>query len=311
MLTLLYPLIRLIVAGLQALPLRAVARLGRWGGGLAYWIDGRHRRVAIKNLTLCFGPERTPEEIRALARENFRRIGECYACGLKTSIMTLDELGPHLTLVGAAPVADSAARKTAPASIVVAIGHFGNFELFSRAGALLPGLRMMTTYRGLRQPVLNRLFQSMRERSGCRYFERRTEAAELKAELNRPGFLLGLLVDQRVAKGGVVLPFFGRDCRTSVAPAVFARRYNAALYSAICYRVGLAQWRVELGEEIPTSHRGAQRPPEDIMRDVNAALEAAVRRDPANWFWVHDRWRMPKPKSPPVETEAAQPPVLP
>ena len=27
------------------------------------------------------------------------------------------------------------------------------------------------------------------------------------------------------------------------------------------------------------------------MRDVNRAFEAAVRRDPANWFWVHRRWK--------------------
>jgi KDO2-lipid IV(A) lauroyltransferase len=30
------------------------------------------------------------------------------------------------------------------------------------------------------------------------------------------------------------------------------------------------------------------------MADVNAAFERAVRRDPANWFWVHDRWRFAK-----------------
>jgi len=27
------------------------------------------------------------------------------------------------------------------------------------------------------------------------------------------------------------------------------------------------------------------------MRDVNGAFETAVRRDPANWFWVHRRWK--------------------
>ena len=31
------------------------------------------------------------------------------------------------------------------------------------------------------------------------------------------------------------------------------------------------------------------------MRAVNRALETAVRRDPANWFWVHNRWRAEKP----------------
>jgi lauroyl/myristoyl acyltransferase len=30
------------------------------------------------------------------------------------------------------------------------------------------------------------------------------------------------------------------------------------------------------------------------MRDINRAFELAVRRDPANWFWVHNRWKMPK-----------------
>jgi KDO2-lipid IV(A) lauroyltransferase len=36
---------------------------------------------------------------------------------------------------------------------------------------------------------------------------------------------------------------------------------------------------------------GKRRAVEDIMRDINARLEIAVRRDPANWFWVHDRWK--------------------
>jgi lauroyl/myristoyl acyltransferase len=29
------------------------------------------------------------------------------------------------------------------------------------------------------------------------------------------------------------------------------------------------------------------------MLEVNTHLEAAVRKDPANWFWVHRRWKKP------------------
>ncbi len=32
------------------------------------------------------------------------------------------------------------------------------------------------------------------------------------------------------------------------------------------------------------------------MLDVNRAFEEAVRRDPANWFWVHKRWKPAKAK---------------
>src|SRR5256885_4896 len=95
-------------------------------------------------------------------------------------------------------------------------------------------------------------------------------------------------------KASFRLPFLGHDCSTSAAPAVFALRYDAVLYTGFCFRTGLAKWRLEAGEEISTHENGRARSSEAIMRDVNRAFEIAVRRDPANWFWVHNRWKMPK-----------------
>jgi KDO2-lipid IV(A) lauroyltransferase len=103
--------------------------------------------------------------------------------------------------------------------------------------------------------------------------------------------VLGFFADQHAGRGGARLPFLGRECSTSLAPAVFALRYRAPLYTAVCYRTGLAQWRVEVGEQIPIEGPEGRRSSSDIMRDVNAALEVGVRRDPANWFWVHNRWK--------------------
>ena len=81
--TLIYLVARAVVAFIQALPLNFVARAGRALGGLAYHLTARYRRVVLQNLTLCFGPEKSPAEIRALARENFRRIGENYLCAIR------------------------------------------------------------------------------------------------------------------------------------------------------------------------------------------------------------------------------------
>jgi lauroyl/myristoyl acyltransferase len=301
----LYLLARACTALLQALPLTWVARLGRWGGGLAFLLDARHRRVAIRNLGMCFAKEKSPAEIRALARENFRRIGENFACAIKTAAMTFEELqGRVLFVVPHLEVKPG----EAPRKIVAAIGHFGNFEMYARFGQFAPAYTSATTYRGLREPGLNRLLQSLRERSGCLYFERRFDAAALKAFMNRPGVILGLLSDQHAGNSGLRLPFFGRDCSTSAAPAVFALRYDCQLVMGICYRTGLARWRIESGPEIPTHLDGKPRPTDAIMLDVNRAFEQAVRRDPANWFWVHNRWKpapAQKARSPIVKTEGA------
>ncbi|HPC60967.1 MAG TPA: hypothetical protein PKX23_09925 [Verrucomicrobiota bacterium] len=289
--TLLYLIARAVVGLIQALPLRCVARLGRLGGMIAYGLDRRHRRVAVENLARCFGRELSPRQIKRLARENFRRIGENFACAAKTAAMTFEELRPHLEFSDPFRVLEHL-RQSPPRGVVGAIGHFGNFELYSRLADFAPHFKCATTYRGLRQPRLDRLLKSLRERSGCRFFERRFEAAALKAFMNQPGVMLGLLADQHAGPHGLRLPFLGQDCSTSPAPALFALRYHCRLYTAICYRVGLARWRIEAGPEIPTTCEDKPRPLADIMRDVNQAFEVAVRRDPANWFWVHNRWKL-------------------
>ena len=290
---LLYPLARLILGVIQSLPLRIVARLGRFGGLVAYALDSRHRRVALRNLEMCFGGEKSHAEIKAIARENFRRIGENFACAAKTAAMDFSEIQAHVEFI--TPPGISTARPgEATDRFVGAIGHFGNFELYARFGQYIRGVKCASTYRALRQPSLNRLMLSMREKSGTFLFERRTEAEALKAAMQTPGILLGLLLDQHAGTGGVIVPFFGKDCSTSASAAVFALRYDCPLHTGICYRVGLAQWRIEPGPEIPTRINGEARPVADITRDINRAFEAAVRRDPANWFWVHNRWKTPK-----------------
>ena len=113
------------------------------------------------------------------------------------------------------------------------------------------------------------------------------------------------LADQHAGTGGIRTPFFGQDCSTTASPAVFALRYNCPLHTGICYRVGLAKWRIELGAEIPTRQEGKARSVEAITRDVNRAFEAAVRRDPANWFWVHNRWKPDKPKHQPAKASVS------
>ena len=286
--TLLYALGRAFIACLQLLPLRGVARLGRFFGGAAFTLDARHRRVVLDNLTKCFGSEKTAIQIAEIARENFRRLGENYLCAIKTAAMTWEELKPHAEFVGVERLPQKIGDAPPP-NVVIALGHFGNFELSARFHDLRPDYQCATTYRALKQPALNRLMEDLRGVSGCLFFERRADGPLLRAAMARGGLILGLASDQ--SSKGLRGPFLGHDCDTSLASAVFALRYQTELCSGVCYRVGLAQWRLELGEKIPTHADGHPRSSEAIMRDVNMAFEAAVRRDPANWFWVHRRWK--------------------
>ena len=286
--TILYWLGRALVACVQALPLPVVARVGRACGWLAFILAARYRRVALNNLTMCFGSEKSTEEIRALAKDNFRRIGENYASAIKTAGMTADELKAHVEFINLEHFPRKNDDMPLP-NVVAAIGHFGNFELYARIHDVRPEYQVATTYRALKQPAMNRLMQELRDNGCCRYFERRTEGEKLRELMRHGGNILGLLADQ--SSLGLRAPFLGHDCNTGLAPAVLALRYQAVLLPGICYRVAPAKWCIELGEKIATHENGEPRTSEAIMRDVNRALETAVRLDPANWFWVHRRWK--------------------
>lgn len=294
---------------LQSLPLGWVVRLGRAGGTVAWWLDARHRRIALENLRQAFGNELSEDRIRALARENLRRLGENYVSAVKTAGMSAEALRPHLEIVGLENLAGAQPHpqphpqsqsqsqgQGGRSNRIVAIGHFGNFELYARVAERGSGYRSATTYRGLPQPALNAMLQKVRGQSGCLFFERRQEGQALREAMGGQGLLLGLLADQHAGDHGLRLPFLGRECSTSAAPAVFARRYRCPLHVAICFRVRPGGWRIEISEALPLWDGGRPLGVEEIMREVNRRFETAIRRDPANWFWVHRRWKPAAPR---------------
>ena len=171
----------------------------------------------------------------------------------------------------------------------MAIGHFGNFELYARIRPPCPIIKCATTYRALNQPALNRLHAELRGKTAACFLNAAPDGAELRDRMNHGGVLLGLLADQ--SSHGLRVPFLGHDCNTGLAPAVLALRYHCRTVHRHLLPRGPGRMAVGNRRRNPTHENGRPRPSADIMRDVNRELEAAVRRDPANWFWVHRRWK--------------------
>ena len=279
---------------IRLLPLKLVCFIGRQIGFVFYFIDTGHRKIAVNNLTNSLGNSHSESEIISLAKENFRRLGEVYLSVLKTAHISLKNLSDILSVKGLEHLDLSQRNDGLNPSFMFAIGHFGNFELYANAGLFAPEFDVGTTYRGFNQPWVEKLVTKIRNRSGCHYFDRRYEGKKLMSFMKRPNSITGLLADQNAGRSGIKLPFFGLPCSTNPAPAIFSLRYNLRLHCCLCRRVGLGRWELELGPEIITHINGNARSVNDIMSDINATYEDYIREDPANWFWVHNRWKRPE-----------------
>src|SRR6202008_4174538 len=66
---------------------------------------------------------------------------------------------------------------------------------------------------------------------------------------------------------------------------------GAATFAAAVYTTGLARWRMVFSDDIENSTESV----ETLTAKGNAVIEQQIRVAPEDWFWVHDRWKTPRP----------------
>jgi Kdo2-lipid IVA lauroyltransferase/acyltransferase len=117
----------------------------------------------------------------------------------------------------------------------------------------------------------------------------------------KQGHVLGILVDQDTAVQGVWVPFFGRPAYTPRAPADLALRTGATILVGGAYRAGARPGDGFLFEvvEVPYDLAPPDREAEvvRITAACQAVMENIIRRHPADWVWMHERWKT-QPEAP-------------
>ncbi|HEY5813359.1 MAG TPA: lipopolysaccharide heptosyltransferase II [Terrimicrobiaceae bacterium] len=272
---------------IRHLPLSVCFVLGQIIGAILWAILPRYRKLARENLTMVFGREKSPSDLRWLTFRHFVALGANGICSFKIAAL------PQETILRIAPLVNSEGIKKNILNgrgVVLAIAHMGNWELYAQVAFQRPETRFGTVYQSLRNPHLDDLINRDRRRLGVRTFDRKKGFEGAIALLREPGSV-GVLVDQSAGHGGIWVPFFNRLCSTSPLAATLAIRTNSAVIPTAVYTSGFAKWRVVFEDEIPYDPSK----PEQLTADINAVLERQIRRSPADWFWVHNRWKTPWP----------------
>lgn len=176
------------------------------------------------------------------------------------------------------------AARDAGRPIVLVTAHLGNYDAV-RGKLTRSGFPMGALYR----PMQNRAFNAHYLRAmlsiAAPLFP--TDARGIAGLVRhlKEGGIIGIVADVASRKAPL-LTFFGQPAHTPVSAAEWAVKYDAAMIPVFGLRQpdGLT-FRIHVAD--PIAH-GA---PEDMMQQYNDTVEAIVRDDPAQWFWVHRRWK--------------------
>ncbi len=282
-----YLLAAALVAVVRRLPLSVCFALGEAVGALMWVILPGYRRLARENLATAFAGEMSEREIRQLTFRHFKTLGANALSAFKMPAVPVADIPNHATIENL-----DLLRRLLDAGrpVVIAINHIGNWELYAQLVDAMPGVKFGTVYQALRNPLVDELVNRDRRLRGVATFDRKKGFIAALALLRTPG-ILGVLVDQHAGDSGMWTPFFRRLASTSTLAATLAMRADAAVVPIAIHTVGRARWRVMISPEIPWTHEE----PEKLTYDINVALERQIRESPADWFWVHNRWKTPLP----------------
>lgn len=257
--------------------------IGEGAGELAYRVLWPRRRIALRNLRLAFGKEMSEPQLRSLNRRHFQLLGANFLAGLKSSTMPENEIWERVT-------ANVPQNRLAPGWVAL-ISHLGNWELFSHLGAKYPEYRFGAIYQSQANPYIDGYLRRTRTRSGTILFDRRTQMLRCIRFLAEGG-VVGVLFDQSAGYAGLWTPLFGRLASSSTLPATLAMRTGAPVVPIAIQTTGCARWQIVISEPV---YAQDEEDAEHFTFRINGLLEEQIRRSPADWLWVHKRWKPLRP----------------
>jgi lauroyl/myristoyl acyltransferase/ADP-heptose:LPS heptosyltransferase len=283
-----YFLYRAGSAFLAAFPLRALFAVGQAAGFCAWLILPKYRHLAFRNATIAFGDEKSPGQRRRLVRLHFQQLGANILSSIKIATMPFDRIEQRIKIENL-DVVHGQLRAGRP--VVLILSHLGNWELCAQILPKFIGyVRNSTIYQKLGNRFIDEHVRKQRGRAGVEMFDRK-EGFQKAIQLLRGGGAIGILSDQHAGDQGLWVPFFGKLASTSPLPALLAKRTDATLIGVAFYTDGPARWRIVFDPTLETKKETV----ESITAKANELIAAQIRRAPEDWFWVHNRWKTPRP----------------
>lgn len=272
------------------LPLRVLALLGAALGMAFYAVHAPRRRIAATNLALCF-PAMSAHARRRLLRAHFRALGQ----GIFDVALAWWASPARLRRLCRIEGDEHLAHARARGGVVLLAPHFAALELGGMRLAI--DHTCATMYKKAKNALATWFFMRRRPRFGGVAVERRA-GARVAVRAIKDGLLFYYLPDQDLgAAHSVFAPFFGVPTATVPALSRLAELGSAQVLPFFTYQ---RPWGA--GYDIVIGAPLAGFPSGDSVRDaaaMNAAIEAGILRAPAQYFWVHKRFKTAPPGAAP------------
>ena len=250
-----------------------------------YYLVGYRKKVVIENLKNAF-PDKPESEIKLIAKKFYQHLCDLLVESIKTITMSERYVQRHLKFHHSKDL-DKIFDKGK--SIIIVMGHFGNWEFGGPSFSLNCKHQLKVIYQVLSNPDFEKLFSTARTKFGTRIVPRKNMLRSMVAD-KKELTATALIADQVPSNviSGNWLRFLNQDTLVHIGPEKVAKMFN---YPVVYIHIDKAKRGYY--EITPTIL--FENPKETENFEITTAffsrLEAEIKKKPEIWLWSHRRWK--------------------
>ncbi len=280
---------------LHFLPFSVLTAMGRGLGALLYRVAGSRRRIARRNLALCFPT--MPEQAReAVVREHFGWLARSL---LERSLLWYadgERIKRLIHIEGDIDLAEREFQATGRPTMWLC-PHFVGLDVAGAAILLCQKRPGASIYQSQSNPVVDAAMRRGRLRLGdAEIFPRSDSVKPLFRAVKQGRGFFNLPDMDFGARDAAFVPFFGVPAATLLAPSRLARMLNMVVQPVIAELLpGGEGYKVHFLAPLPDF------PTDDTEGDtrrLNAYIESEVLKRMPQYLWVHKRFKTRPPGEP-------------
>jgi KDO2-lipid IV(A) lauroyltransferase len=255
-----------------------------------FYLIGYRKKVVYQNLRGCF-PEKSEQEIRTLQKKFYRHFCDLVLESLKNFSISNETAQERMQQFGTDIINRCYEQGR---SVIIAGGHYGNWELWAVASPPHFKHRLMGIYKKLSNRYFDEKMRESRGKFGLELVSTK-ETGEYFAENANSLTASVFAVDQSPSnpKKAFWIQFFGRETAALFGTEKYAREYN---YPVVWGHIK----KIKRGYYSITYEMIAENPRElahgELTQKLHQVLEKDILTAPEYWLWSHKRWKHSRPK---------------
>ena len=178
--------------------------------------------------------------------------------------------------------------KTDNKPVVFVSGHFNNFELMAMI-IEKNGINLSAIYRPLNNIFLNRVMERIRKKYICKnQIKKGVSGSRDLLKAFKSGSSIAIMIDQRVSEGSKI-PFFNKMALTTTIPAQLVKRFNCKIIPVHIERYNNYHFKASFYKPFEFADINNL---DEITLQLNSWLEKKIIKNPTQWIWTHNRWKL-------------------